>query len=100
LRTWSSAPDGALYLGDLHADVVLRVSAPDSQPTLHIAALPRAVRLTWTTNDPGFLRETDNALTLPTGWGVLASNCSGLNTNYAVTNSVEGAAKFYRLHKP
>jgi hypothetical protein len=39
-------PDGALYLRDLHSDVVLRVSAPDCRPRLNIVLLPGAVQLT------------------------------------------------------
>jgi hypothetical protein len=71
-----------------------------SRPTLNIAALPGAVRLTWTTNATGYLLETNSALTFPAGWGVLTSNYSVLNTNYAVTNALGGATRFYRLHKP
>jgi hypothetical protein len=74
---------------------------PDpNRPTLNIAALPGAVRLTWTTNATGYLLETNGALTLPAAWSVLTSNYSVLNTNFAVTNTVGGATKFYRLHKP
>jgi Concanavalin A-like lectin/glucanases superfamily len=72
----------------------------DPRPKLNIAALPGAVRLTWTTNATGYLLETNSALALPAGWGVLTSNYSVLNTNFAVTNSVGGATRFYRLHKP
>jgi hypothetical protein len=67
---------------------------------LFIAALPGAVRLTWTTNATGYLLETNSALTLAANWGVLTSNYSVLNTNYAVTNAVGDATRFYRLHKP
>ncbi|NOS70576.1 MAG: LamG domain-containing protein [Verrucomicrobia bacterium] len=69
-------------------------------PTLNIAPLPGAVRLTWTTNATGYLLETNSVLTLPAGWGVLASNYSILSTNFAVTNAIGGATRFYRLHKP
>jgi hypothetical protein len=69
-------------------------------PKLFIAALPGAVRLTWTTNATGYLLETNSALTLAANWGVLTSNYSVLNTNYAVTNAVGDATRFYRLHKP
>ncbi len=74
---------------------------PDpNRPTLNLAALPGAVRLTWTTNATGYLLETNNALTLPAGWAVLTSNYSVLDTNYAVTNAISGATRFYRLRKP
>jgi hypothetical protein len=93
-------PDGALYLSDLESDVVLRVSPPDCRPALNIAALPGAARLTWPTNATGYLLETNSLLTLPAGWGVLTSNYSVIETNYAVTNAIGGATRFYRLHKP
>lgn len=74
---------------------------PDpNRPTLNIAALPGAVRLKWTTNATGYLLESNSALTLPAGWGVLTSNHSVLATNYAVTNTLGPATRFYRLHKP
>jgi hypothetical protein len=69
-------------------------------PTLEIRALPGAVQLSWTTNAVGYRLETNNALTLPAGWGVLTSTFNIVATNYVVTNSTAGAAKFYRLHKP
>lgn len=72
----------------------------DTRPTLNIAALPGAVRLTWTTNATGYLLETNSALTFPTGWGVLTATYSVIETNYAVTNAIEGATRFYRLNKP
>ena len=74
--------------------------ANPNRPTLNIAALPGAVRLTWTTNATGYLLETNNALTPPAGWGVLTSNYSVIETNYAVTNTIGGARRFYRLYKP
>lgn len=69
-------------------------------PTLNIAALPGAVRLTWTTNATGYLVETNSALTLPANWGVLTSNYSVLNSNFTVTNAIGSTTRFYRLHKP
>jgi len=69
-------------------------------PTLNIAALPGAVRLTWTTNATGYRLETNSALTLPANWGALTSNYSVLNSNYAVTNALGNTTRFYRLHKP
>jgi hypothetical protein len=69
-------------------------------PTLNILALPGAMQLSWKTNAVGYLLETNHALTLPAGWGVLTSNFNIVASNYVVTNSNAGAAKFYRLHKP
>jgi hypothetical protein len=69
-------------------------------PTLNIRALPGAMQLSWKTNAVGYLLETNHALTLPAGWGVLTSNFNIVASNYVVTNSAKDAAKFYRLHKP
>lgn len=83
------------------SQIASAAGVPDpSRPTLNIAALPGAVRLTWPTNATGYLLETNSALTLPTGWGVLTSNYNVLNTNYAVTDSMGSATQFYRLHRP
>lgn len=90
-------PDGSLYLSDFDSDAVVRVSF---QPTLHIAPLPGAVRLTWTTNAVGFLLETNSSVTQPAGWGVFASNYDVLATNFVVTNITSEPAKFFRLNKP
>ncbi len=81
---------GALMQAEIVADI--------SRSTLNIAALPGAVRLTWTTNAPGFALETNG--NLATAWGVLTTNYSIIETNYAVTNTVDSATRFYRLHKP
>ncbi len=81
----------ALTQAEIVADMV--------RPTLNIAALPGAVRLTWSTNSSGFALETNSSLTL-TNWGVLTTNYSIIETNYAVTNTLGGATRFYRLHKP
>jgi hypothetical protein len=69
-------------------------------PVLNIEPLPGAVRLTWTTNAPSYMLETNSILTQPAGWGVLASNYSILNTNYIVINAISSDTMFYRLHKP
>ena len=74
-------------------------SNPIPPPRLSIAALPSAVRVTWTTNSFGYLLETNHALTLTNGWGVLTTNYSVIGTNYAVTNSTGGALRFYRLRR-
>ena len=68
-------------------------------PRLNIAALPNAVRLTWTTNSYGFLLETNRSLMLTNGWSVFTTNYSIMGTNYAVTNSTGDALRFYRLRK-
>lgn len=96
----------SIYNRALTANEILAIYTAGSagkcgtRPMLNIAALPGAVRLTWTTNATGYLLETNSTLALPAGWGVLTSNYSLINTNYAVTNGVGGATRFYRLHKP
>lgn len=67
---------------------------------LKIAPQNGAVQLTWPTNATGYLLETNSSLSLLTGWGVLTSNYSVLNADFAVTNATSSAARFYRLHKP
>jgi hypothetical protein len=84
--------------GTFSSDHIENLVAPG--PTLEIRALPGAVQLSWTTNAVGYLLETNNDLTLPGGWSVLTSTFNIVTTNYVVTNSNNGAAKFYRLHKP
>jgi hypothetical protein len=69
-------------------------------PHLNIELVAGAARLTWTTNAPGYLLETNIVLSNPSGWGVLTSNYSILNTNFVATNAISSAARFYRLHKP
>ena len=99
--------DGTQYRGQLDeiklfgvALTAAEIAADMSPPSLSIAPLPGAVRLTWTTNSPGYLLETNSSLLLPNVWGVLTSNYSIIETNYAVTNAIGGATRFYRLHKP
>ena len=90
----------ALSAAEVQAAFAAGSSGKCVPPTLNITTLPGAVRLTWTTNVTGYLLETNSALTLPAGWGVLASNYGVLNANFAVTNAIGGATRFYRLHKP
>jgi hypothetical protein len=94
------------FFGDLTAAGTGTFSAQNFEnivvpgPTLKIRALPGAMQLSWTTNAVGYLLETNNALTLPAGWDVLTSTFNVVATNYVVTNSTAGAARFYRLRKP
>ncbi|MBC8097064.1 MAG: VWA domain-containing protein, partial [Akkermansiaceae bacterium] len=82
------------------------INSPPARPVLNIAHLPasiptsaNAVRLTWTTNAPGYLLETNRSLVFPGGWGVLTTNYSIINTNFAVTNIINDTLRFYRLRK-
>jgi hypothetical protein len=102
----SADGNGAQYRGQLDEIKLFGVALTQAEviadmnpPRLNIAALPGAVRLTWSTNSSGFALETNSSLTL-TNWGVLTTNYSIIATNYAVTNAVGGETRFYRLHKP
>jgi hypothetical protein len=82
------------------AQIAESAGLPDpSRPRLNIARLTGAVQLSWTTNAPGYLLETNGTLTTPAGWGVLTSNYDILSTNYVVTNAISEAMRFYRLRK-
>lgn len=102
----SADGNGAQYRGQLDEIKLFGVALTQAEviadmnpPRLNIAALPGAVRLTWSTNSSGFALETNSSLSL-TNWGVLTTNYSVIETNYAVTNTLGGATRFYRLHKP
>jgi len=69
-------------------------------PSFNIELVAGAAPLSWTPNATDYQLETNNVLTNPTGWGVLTSTYSILNTNFVVTNAISDAARFYRLHKP
>ncbi len=75
------------------------VNASTTPPRLSIAPLLNSVRLTWTTNAPGYQLETNHSLLLSNNWGMLTTNYSVIGTNYAVTNAVNDATRFYRLRK-
>lgn len=97
--------NGGQYRGQLDEIKIFGVALTQAEviadmnpPRLNIAALPGAVRLTWSTNSSGFALETNSSLTL-TNWGVLTTNYSIIETNFAVTNAIGGATRFYRLKK-
>jgi hypothetical protein len=97
------------FIGNFFAAKVEEITTnPIPPPRLNIALLPSgpgvgspsaAVRVTWTTNSAGFLLQTNHSLTLTNGWGVLTTHYSVIGTNYAVTNSISDALRFYRLRK-
>ena len=72
---------------------------PIPPPRLKIAAIPNAVRVTWTTNSAGYLLQTNRSLSLTNGWGTYATNYSIIGTNFAVTNNINDPMRFYRLRK-
>jgi hypothetical protein len=100
-RTFNiTAVDTANFVANFFAAKVEEIiNNPPPRPRLNIASLPNAVRLTWTTNSAGYVLETNRALTLVNGWGVLTTNYSVIGTNYAVTNQLDDALRFYRLRR-
>jgi len=87
----------------LDADQIAALAALQANafgpPLLNITKLSNAVRLTWTTNAPGYTLQTNSSLTSPGGWGTLTTNYSIIGTDYAVTNTIGGAPRYYRLRK-
>jgi hypothetical protein len=70
------------------------------QPALNIErAPPNGVRLIWATNDPGLGLQFNTNLGTE-GWQSVADAPAILETNYVVTNTIDGSRKLYRLSKP
>ncbi len=92
--------DRALSAPEIQAIFMAGAAGRCVPPMLNIASLPDAVRLTWTTNASNYLLETNGVLSIPVGWGVLASNYAVLNNHHAVTNPLASGARFFRLRKP
>ncbi len=102
----SADGNGAQYRGQMDEIKMFGVALTEAEiladmtrPALNIAALPGAVRLTWSTNSPGYQLETNSSV-MTANWAVLTTNYSIIDTNFAVTNSIGSATRFYRLHKP
>lgn len=89
------------YTGGTGNDVVLtRLATPPPSPVLTIEAVPpAAVRLLWATNNPSFGLQSNTNLT-GTNWITATPSPTIVGTNYSVTNTVSGSAKFYRLSNP
>jgi hypothetical protein len=58
-----------------------------------------SVRLLWQTNDPAYTLQSNTNLST-TNWIATSPLPSISGTNYAVTNSISGTQKHYRLFKP
>jgi uncharacterized repeat protein (TIGR03803 family) len=64
---------------------------------LTISRLGTNVLLTWSTNSPGFTLQSATNLIPSVTWSAATPAPVMIGTNYMVTNSISGAAKFYRL---
>jgi hypothetical protein len=70
------------------------------QPVLNIErASPNGVRLLWATNNPGLGLQFNTNLGT-TNWQSVSNAPAILETNYVVTNAIDGSRKLYRLSKP
>ena len=69
-------------------------------PALRIRALPGAVRLSWTTNTPGFVLQTNGPSFVPAAWNPLGATPAVVSNEFVVTNAVSSPARNYRLRKP
>lgn len=75
------------------------VLVPIDPPTLTATLAANEIILAWPTNAPGF--QLESATNLPTAlWTGVLPLPTILHTNHIVTNVVDAARRFYRLHKP
>ena len=84
-------------ISTLHAAGRVGKCAP---PTLKIAPLPGAVRLSWTTNANGFALETNGPAFAPGAWNLLGASPAVVADEFVVTNAINSPARHYRLKKP
>jgi hypothetical protein len=68
-----------------------------SGPTLNIKLSGAQALLQWPTNRPGYILESEPALTNPPAWSTVTNPVGIVADQNTVTNSLSGAAKFYRL---
>jgi hypothetical protein len=76
---------------------IAAIYAAAAAPALNIGLMDNAVVLTWPTNFPGFLLQTNHSF--DSNWGVLTTNYGINSSNYAVTNAISGQELFYRLQQ-
>ncbi|EEF58204.1 NHL repeat containing protein [Pedosphaera parvula] len=93
--------NGNLYVAD-HSYNTVRCGWVESMasPTLQISSLPNKAVLKWEPWAPRYVVETNSSLLPGSAWGVLTNAPGILGNQFAVTNSVNGAPVFYRLHAP
>jgi hypothetical protein len=66
-------------------------------PRLTIIRSGTNVVLTWPANATGFALQSTTNLVSPAVWSAVSPAPVVVNTNNAVTNTISGARKFYRL---
>jgi hypothetical protein len=69
-------------------------------PALNVTLSTNSLILSWTTNAPGFILETTSSLSTSNTWTPVPEAIGIVGGQYAATNTVVGAGKFYRLRKP
>jgi hypothetical protein len=84
------------------SQIALSAGLPNpALPRLNIALLPNsAVRLSWTTNAPGFVLQTNGPSFALAAWNALGATPVVMDTNFVVTNAVNSPARNFRLRKP
>ena len=96
----------AIYNRVLSASEIAALHAAGSNgkcagPTLQIAALPGAVRLSWLTNSAtGFTLETNGPAFAPGSWNPPGLTPVVTSNEFVVTNAATSPARNYRLRKP
>lgn len=97
----ATEPAGAVIdevrAGTSWASVTPFAGAP---PALNIALSGDNVILSWTTNAPGFSLQSTSALGSNSVWTNLALPVTVVGGQYTVTNTLSGAAAYFRLQEP
>jgi uncharacterized repeat protein (TIGR03803 family) len=88
----------AIFDRALSSSEIAVIYAAAQRPTLNVTPLNNAVLLTWSTNFTGYVLQTTASLST-TNWTTLAAPYGIIATNYAVPNSINGSAAFFRLQQ-
>lgn len=81
------------------AGSVFRIVMPQAMPTLSIAQSANQLVLSWPTNAVGFTLQSNSDLSLSTNWVDSADTPAIVAHQYVLTNTISGAAGFYRLKR-
>jgi hypothetical protein len=101
-KPWGIAVDatGSLFIAD-YVNQTIRKGTPllAPVPMLQISASPGQVVLSWPSASSNYLLETSGTLSSVAVWAPLTNGISISGSNFFLTNSLGGAAAFYRLHR-